>query len=211
MHLFLAAPFADSDASLGDRHVKLWTLGSGEKQDITEKELRAAFLDDEARGEGIFLESEDGATLLAAGGGFGPYTLEYFPSPSKGTHLRACDELKKQEVQDAMVDYLRGGSAWRESYAWREVEDEKSEGCLRVVLALTLAVAPWLLIIAGMSFIVYALGKFLAFPGGGDAVWGIAGLICLILGALFVLALRTRSRSTPGAGGPKGSAGDPLD
>jgi hypothetical protein len=107
--------------------MKLWTLGSGEKRDITEKELLAAFLDDEARGEGIYLESDDGATLLAAGEGFGPYTLEYFPSPRSGTHLRARDELKKQEVRDAMVDYLRGGSAWRESYTWREVADEKSK------------------------------------------------------------------------------------
>ena len=98
--------------------MKLWTLASGEKRSVTEKELLAAFLDDEARGEGISLEGEDGATLLAAGEGFGPYILEYFPSPRSGTHLRACDELKKQEVQDAMVDYLRGGSVWRESYSW---------------------------------------------------------------------------------------------
>jgi hypothetical protein len=191
--------------------MKLCTLGSGEKRNITEKDLLAAFLDDEARGEAIYLESEDGASLLAAGEGFGPYTLEYFPSPRSGTHLRACDELKKQEIQDAMVDYLRGGSAWRESYPWREVEDEKSEGCLTVVLAPTLVAAPWLLIIAGMSFIVYAVGKLISFSEGSEALWGFAGLVCLTFGAMFVLALRTRSRSTPGAGGPKGSARDPLD
>ena len=191
--------------------MKLHTIGSGEKRDITEKELLAAFLDDEARGEGIYLESEDGVTLLAAGEGLGPYTLEYFPSPRSGTHLRARDELKKQEVQDAMVDYLRGGSAWRESYAWREVADEKSEGCLTIVLAPSLVAVPWLLTIAGMSCIVYAVGKFIAFPEGSEARWGLAGLVCLLLAAMFVLALRTRSRSMPGAGEPKGNARDAVD
>jgi hypothetical protein len=191
--------------------MKLWTLGSGEKRDITEKELLTAFLDDEARGAGIYLESEDGATLLAAGEGFGPYTLEYFPSPRSGTHLRARDELKKQEVRDAMVDYLRGGSAWRESYAWREVADEESEGCLTIVLAPALVVVPWLLTIAGMSFIVYAVGKLIAFPEGSEALWGLAGLVCLLLAAMFVLALGTRSRRTLGAGEPKGDARDTVD
>ena len=91
---------------------------------MTEEELLAAFADDRARGEGLSLEDEDGSILVATGEGFGPYTLEHFPSERSGTHLRACDELKKGEVQAAMLDYLRGGSAWRESYSWREVEDE---------------------------------------------------------------------------------------
>ena len=94
--------------------MNLVTAGSGEKRGITEEDLLAAFADDEARGEYIFLVNEDGSLLQAVGEGFGPYTLEYFPSERSGTHLRACDELKKQEVRDAMLDYLRGGSAWRD-------------------------------------------------------------------------------------------------
>ncbi len=103
----------------------LFTIGLERKQDVTEEELLAAVADDRARGEGLFLEDGDGSTLVAKGEAFGPYTLEHFPSVRNGTHLNACDELKQAEFQGAMVDYLRGGSAWRESYSWREVEDEK--------------------------------------------------------------------------------------
>jgi hypothetical protein len=74
-----------------------------------------------------------------------------------------------------------------------------------------LVAVPWLLTIAEMSFIVYAVGKLIAFPGGSEALWGLAGLVCLLLAAIFVLALRTRSRRTLGAGEPKGAARDAVD
>src|SRR4051812_29418055 len=102
----------------------LFTIGTGRTPGVTEAQLLAAFEDDRARGEGLILEADDGSMLVAAGEGFGPYSLEFFPAERVGTHLKACDELKKDEVRAAMLDYVRGGSTWRESRAWREVLDE---------------------------------------------------------------------------------------
>ncbi len=82
--------------------MNLFTVGSGRKQDVTEEDLLAVFADDRVRGEGLTLENEDGSALVATGEAFGPYTLEHFPSERSGTHLRACDEFKKQEVQGAI-------------------------------------------------------------------------------------------------------------
>jgi hypothetical protein len=177
----------------------LFTVGSGKKQNATEEELLAAFADDKARGEGLSLEDEDGSALVATGEDFGPYTLEYFPSKRGGTHLKARDELKKQEVQTAMVDYFRGGSAWRDSHSWREVEDDK--GGLVTVLATISAVAPWVLMVAGIIFIGHAVSRvlFLGEPAGRAAAWGFAGLVCLIIGPVF--ATRAGFRGTPRAGG----------
>jgi hypothetical protein len=118
-----------------------------------------AFADDGARGEGLSLEDEDGSLLVATGEGFGPYTLEHFPSERSGTHLRACDEFKKGEVQAAMLDDLRGGTAWRESYSWREVEDEKG-GLVAALTALS-AAAPWVLIAVGVTGVSHASSRVL--------------------------------------------------
>ena len=154
------------------------TLGSaGMKRGVTEGELLAAFADDTALGEAITLTNDDGSALVALGEGFGPYTLESYPSAERsGTHQRACDELKKSEVRDAMLDYLRGGSAWRDSYSWFEVEDQGRGdlGCLRAALALSLAAVPWVLITAGINFLVYAVAKTtLGIPEGSEALWGV--------------------------------------
>lgn len=175
--------------------MNLFTIGSGKKQDVTEEELLAAFADDRARGEGLFLENEDRTTLVATGEGFGPYTLEHFPSVKSGTHLKACDELKKGEVQSAMVDYLRGGSAWRESHSWREVEDEK--GGLVAVLAAFSRATPWVLIVVGLIGFSHATSRilYLGDPAGIVAIGGFAGLVCLITGV--ALAVRNWSREAP--------------
>ena len=191
--------------------MNLLTAGSREKRGITEEDLLAAFADDEARGEYIILSDEDGSLLQAVGEGFGPYTLEFFPGERSGTHLKVCDELKRQEVRDAMLDYLRGGSAWRESHPWREVEDEKGEGCggcLISVPAAILVPVPWLLIIAGIGFMVYALAKHnMGVREGGEARWYLAGLACLIIGVGFVLL--GQLRRAPDTPGPK--VGPPHD
>ncbi|MFO0949697.1 MAG: hypothetical protein U0835_00810, partial [Isosphaeraceae bacterium] len=79
----------------------------------------------ERGGRCIQLHSDDGAYLSAIGEGFGPYLLEYFPPEKTGIHLRAAEELKSQEVLDSLLDFLGGGSAWRESRVWHEVEDER--------------------------------------------------------------------------------------
>jgi hypothetical protein len=92
----------------------------------TEKELTALFEEHKDGGDRcIQLHGDDGAYLSAVGEGFGPYVLEWFPCEPTGTHLRAAEELKSREVLDALLDFLRGNSAWRESYIWHEVEDEK--------------------------------------------------------------------------------------
>jgi hypothetical protein len=93
----------------------------------TEKDLAAAFEKHRDFGPSrcIQLHRDDGSYLSAVGEGFGPYMLEWFPVERNGFHLRAVDDLKSQEVQNSLLDFLRGGSAWRESNTWREVEDEK--------------------------------------------------------------------------------------
>jgi hypothetical protein len=92
----------------------------------TEKELAVAFEEHQAHGDLCFqLHGDDGAYLSAIGEGFGPYTLEWFPSERTGTHSRAAEELKRHEVLEALLDFLRGGSAWRKSRTWHEVEDER--------------------------------------------------------------------------------------
>jgi hypothetical protein len=179
----------------------LITGGSGNKRNVTEEQLLAAFASDKALRDWVGLANEDGSILRAVGEGFGPYTLELFPSKRSGTHLMAAAELKKQEVRDALVDYLRGGSAWRNSYTWLEVDDETFGGCLQMIL-MSISV---LLIVAGVCFIVYALGKTITFPEGTEAHWSVTGLICLGLGAVFLLSRRLwPSRRTPGEGKPAG-------
>jgi hypothetical protein len=92
----------------------------------TEKEITVAFVEHRDHGDRCFqLHRDDGAYLSAIGEGFGPYTLEWFPGEKIGTHLRVAEELKSQEVLGALLDFLRGGSAWRESHTWHEVEDEQ--------------------------------------------------------------------------------------
>jgi hypothetical protein len=93
----------------------------------TEKELTVAFDEHRDRGhDGCFqLHGDDGEYLSAIGEGFGPYFLEWFPPAKTGIHLRVTEELKSQEVLVALYNFLRGDSAWRESHAWHEVEDER--------------------------------------------------------------------------------------
>ena len=88
----------------------------------SEERLGAEFEDFDSH---FLLEDDGGSTPLATGEGFGPYTLEWFPAAKSGTHLKAAEGLKRAEVLVAMLDYFRGGSAWRESRPWREVEDER--------------------------------------------------------------------------------------
>jgi hypothetical protein len=104
----------------------MFILTPDRKTVSTQKELTARFEEHRDHGYRCFqLHGDDGAYLSAIGEGFGPYILEWFPRETVGIHLRVAEELKSQEVLDALLDFLSGGSAWRESYAWHEVEDEK--------------------------------------------------------------------------------------
>ena len=99
-----------------------FTPDCGQKRVATEQEVRAEFEDFSAH---FMLEDDEGSRLLATGEGFGPYALEWFPAERSGSHLKAAEELKRSEVLAAMLDYLRGGSAWREARPWHEVADEQ--------------------------------------------------------------------------------------
>jgi hypothetical protein len=100
------------------------------KSVVTETELTQVFQEHRDHGNSrcIQLYLDDGASCLSAvGEGFGPYILEWFPieSGTTGTHHKTTEELKAQEVLDAFLDFFAQGSAWRESYSWIEVENEK--------------------------------------------------------------------------------------
>src|SRR6476620_1026933 len=100
----------------------------------TEKELTAAFEEHRDHGYGCFqLHGDDGTYVSAIGEGFGPYLLAWFPQEKTGTHLRVADELKSQEVLTTLLGFLRGGSAWRESHTWHEVEDERPPWLARLL------------------------------------------------------------------------------
>jgi hypothetical protein len=98
-----------------------FTPDRGRKLVATEEEVRTEFADFDTH---FMLEDDEGSALLATGEDFGPYTLEWFSARRSGSHLEAVEELKRSEVLAAMLDYLRGGSAWRESRPWCEVADE---------------------------------------------------------------------------------------
>jgi hypothetical protein len=92
----------------------------------TEKEFTEAFEKHRDHGYAcIQLHGDDGAYLSAVGEGFGPYVLEWFPGEPTGRHLRASEELKSLEILEKFLGFLRGGTAWRVSLTWHEVEDEK--------------------------------------------------------------------------------------
>jgi hypothetical protein len=105
----------------------MFVLTPDRKTVSTANEFTVAFQEHRDHGQSscFQLHGDDGAYLSALGEGFGPYTLEYFPREKTGLHLRAVEELKHQEVLDALLDFLGGGSAWRESHTWHEMEDEK--------------------------------------------------------------------------------------
>lgn len=100
----------------------VFTPDRGRKQVTTEEEARAEFAHFDTH---FMLEDDEGSALVATGEGFGPYALEWFPARRGGSHLKSVEQLKRAEVLAAMIDYLRGGSAWRESRPWCEITDEQ--------------------------------------------------------------------------------------
>ena len=111
--------------------MKLETEASNPKEDVTKEDLLAAFGDDKARGVYIILRADDGSYIQAAGEGWRPYTLEFFPTSASRRYERASGELTKDEVRSAFLDFLEGGTSWRTSYRWEERQDE-GRGCLAV-------------------------------------------------------------------------------
>jgi hypothetical protein len=99
-----------------------FTPDRGQKRVVTEDEVQAEFADFSVH---FMLEDDEGSRLLATGEGFGPYTLEWFPAERSGSHLTTIGDLDRGKVLATMLDYLRGGTAWRESRQWHEVSNEQ--------------------------------------------------------------------------------------
>lgn len=96
------------------------------KEVRSEDELIAGFRAHRDCGYGQFvLISDDGAWLSAVGEGFGPYTIERYPSRRTGTHLRAAGEFKSSEVEAVLLAFFRGGETLDESFTWYEDKDER--------------------------------------------------------------------------------------
>jgi hypothetical protein len=107
-----------------------FTPDRGRKPVESEEATRAEF----ERFEIYFmLEDEVGATLLAAGEGFGPYTLEWFPATRTGKHLKATEELKRAEVLASMLTFFRGDPDWRGPFDWQEADDPKPTLLARLI------------------------------------------------------------------------------
>ncbi|MCH8828851.1 MAG: hypothetical protein IID45_04660 [Planctomycetes bacterium] len=115
----------------------LKTAQSISAKNATQEQIENAFADDQGRGEFIILATDDGSFIQAAGEMDGPYFLEY-RDESSDKHFRSTKEVTKKQVKAAFLDYFRGGSTWRESFIWEEIESSK--GCFAVFL-LTLVIA----------------------------------------------------------------------
>ena len=101
--------------------------------DVTEGTIEEVFADDSLRGEFVILEANEHTFLQAGGEGGSPFTLEY---KEGGKQFQTGGELTKQEVREAFLDYLRGGSGWRTKHEWKELQTRK--GCLKQATAILL-------------------------------------------------------------------------
>ena len=108
-------------------------------KNATKDDIQNAFSDDCGRGEFIILSTDDGSFIQAAGEKDGPYTLEYRDASSE-EHFTATEEVMKEEVKSAFLDYLHGRTTWRESRAWNELESSK--GCFTVLLFTLTTLSP---------------------------------------------------------------------
>jgi hypothetical protein len=101
-------------------------------EEPTEEDLRHIFGDDDARGGFVILTSDDGSFLQAAGKGWSPYTLEFFPDQDAARYQQATTQLTKDQVLAAFTDFLHNGEVWRSSFDWRELDEKK--GCVPALL-----------------------------------------------------------------------------
>jgi hypothetical protein len=102
-------------------------------EEAREEDLVRVFGDDAMRGGFIILTSDDGSILQAAGKGWSPYTLEFFPKKDATRYVQATTQLDKDQVRAAFIDFLHKGTAWRSSLTWRELDEKK--GCLPALFA----------------------------------------------------------------------------
>ena len=111
----------------------LETAGSISKKDAAREDIEDAFADDDARGEFIILQTDDGEFLRflqAAGEGDGPYVLEYCDE-ANGAHRQVAGELTKEQTRTAFLDYFDGKPIWCDRFRWTDL---KRAGCLGTIL-----------------------------------------------------------------------------
>jgi len=111
--------------------MKLETENLSAREGVTDEDLQRIFDDDDARGGFVILTADDGSFLQAAGEGWSPYTLEFFPDADAPQYQQATTELDKDQVRAAFKDFLHNDKKWRASFEWR---DAKNTGCLGVLV-----------------------------------------------------------------------------
>jgi hypothetical protein len=107
--------------------MRLETENSDFREEATDEDLARIFDDDDARGDFVILTADDGSFLQAAGKGWSPYTLEFFPEKDSPRYQQATTQLNKDHIRSAFAAFLHNDHAWRASFEWREVENK---GCL---------------------------------------------------------------------------------
>jgi len=99
-----------------------FTPDIGMKQVVDEATLAEMFADFDSY---FLVDRDDGQSLLATGQGFGPYFLSWFPGKTAGARRKSSGDLSKPQVWAAMLDFSRGGTAWRDERSWSELEIAK--------------------------------------------------------------------------------------
>jgi hypothetical protein len=78
----------------------------------------------------VQLLATDGGSIQAADNGEGQFILQYVDAA--GQVFSASEDATESDARAALADYLRGGTAWKESREW--IEEKASTGCLPVIL-----------------------------------------------------------------------------
>jgi len=129
----------------------LETANSGAQEGVTEEDVSEVFDDDDLRGAFVILTSDDGSFLQAAGKGWSPYTLEFFPGKDAPRYQQATTQLNKDQVRAAFIDFLHNGTTWRASFEWRDTGNQSCLGALVVLAVVVLgSVTGYYLLAAGV-------------------------------------------------------------
>ena len=97
--------------------MKLYCEGELELDPVTESNLTDAFARDEARGDFVGIEREDGGFLQAAGERDGPYHVEY-RDPTAGVLYEGSRSVFKVELLEMFLSYLRDDGSWQARVSW---------------------------------------------------------------------------------------------
>ena len=98
------------------------------RDNVGEKDIEEFFAEEKLREEFIILsQNDENLYLQAAGEGDENYVLEY-RGGSEEQHFRASTLLSKNDVKEAFLDYLQGGTQWRERWTWERPFEDRSAG-----------------------------------------------------------------------------------